>query len=167
MQYISEETDQPTTIVCRYADRPEMECGEDKTAVALRGQWEGGDVDVDPRWIPVCADHDARWDVDFDTGEARPERYRLPRFPLDAPRPRRPRGDGMAEFVVDLRVVVEVDDALVPEEFRQSVPKRLWDWPRDLLDAIDAETRVVLDERPVPEASSITFEETGDQSVNA
>jgi hypothetical protein len=83
MKYVSEETGLPTVILCRWFDRPEMECGDDKTAVALRGQWQGGDVDVDPHWVPVCAAHDARWDIDPYTGKRHhPRHVRLPRFPL-------------------------------------------------------------------------------------
>jgi hypothetical protein len=82
MQYVSENTDEPVTLLCRFADRPIMQCGADTTAVALRGQWQGGDIDIDPHWIPVCAKHDDRWDTDPDTGEAFDKRYALPRFPL-------------------------------------------------------------------------------------
>lgn len=81
--YISEETGQVTTIRCRWADQPTRGCSEDATAIALRGQWEGGDADVDPHWIPVCAGHDARWNTNCDTGEDLPVRYRLPRFQLN------------------------------------------------------------------------------------
>lgn len=82
MNYTSEETDRQVTIRCCFHDRPEMRCGEDKTAVALRGQWQGGDPDVDPHWIPVCADHDVRWDIDPDSGMGLESKYQLPRFPL-------------------------------------------------------------------------------------
>jgi hypothetical protein len=80
--YISQETDLPVTIQCRYAERPSMGCSTDTTAVALQGQWQGGDNDIDPVWVPVCKSHDVRWDVDYDTGKTMPEHYRLPRFTL-------------------------------------------------------------------------------------
>ena len=78
--YVSAVTEELVTIGCHWDNRPEMKCGSDKTAVALRGQWGGGDEDVAPVWIPVCAEHDRRWDCDPDTGEVKFERYRLPRF---------------------------------------------------------------------------------------
>lgn len=77
--YISQETDEVVTIMCRYAQRA-MGCGADATAVALRGQWAGGDPDVDPTWVPVCQHHDDTWDIDYDTGETTPKKYQLPRF---------------------------------------------------------------------------------------
>lgn len=81
--YISEETGQLVVITCRYSDRPEMGHPDERPpAVALRGQWQGGDPDVDPIWVPVCASHDEQWDVDPDNGEVMPERHRLPRFTL-------------------------------------------------------------------------------------
>ena len=78
--YVSEDTDQVVTIMCRYAETGLMYCGDDKTAVALRGQWEGGNPDVNPVWVPVCAEHDHWWDVDHDTQTVKPVQYRLPRF---------------------------------------------------------------------------------------
>lgn len=81
--YVSEETNQPLTITCRFYQRPgHSGCSPDPTAVALRGQWAGGDPDVDPQWIPVCAGHDERWAADPDTGQVMPPQYRLPRFAL-------------------------------------------------------------------------------------
>jgi hypothetical protein len=80
--YVSAATDQLVTIGCHWDNRPEMKCGSDTTAVALRGQWGGGDEDVAPVWIPVCAAHDRGWDRDPDTGRDLPERNRLPRFAL-------------------------------------------------------------------------------------
>lgn len=82
MQYVSEETDLPVTITCRFV---EIGCIPGAPAVALRGQWAGGDVDRNPQWVPVCSFHDKHWDdIEGDPERRLPEKYRLPRFVLPA-----------------------------------------------------------------------------------
>lgn len=77
--YVSEDTGLPVIIMCRF-DEPQ---GKPlRPAVALQGQWQGGDQDIEPHWVPVCAEHDALWHVDYDTDETMPGKYRLPRFAL-------------------------------------------------------------------------------------
>lgn len=85
--FISQDTDQPTPIICRFCDTELGERFHAKptrvAAVHLRGQWAGGDLDVDPQWVPVCWEHDHVWDQDEDwEGGVFPEQYRLPKFDL-------------------------------------------------------------------------------------
>lgn len=56
--YISEETGQPVVIECRFC---RLLNGKHTPATHVAGQWEGGDNDVDPRWVPVCDDHLKGW----------------------------------------------------------------------------------------------------------
>lgn len=108
--YTSWETEKVMTIRCRYADRPEMGCpdGAAAVAVALRGQWQGGDCDVDPIWVPVCEHHDQKWDTNYDTEELTPERYRLPRFALADDKPVPPPAEGHRYFIRQRTTAIEV-----------------------------------------------------------
>lgn len=84
--YVSQETDEHAPIVCYFCANARGTIiweGEGKVnvaAVALRGQWEGGDNDVDPIWRPVCFHHDALWNTSEDPPLK--EEYLLPRFEL-------------------------------------------------------------------------------------
>lgn len=77
--YVSEETGERITIECRFCRKF---TGGHRPAVALAGQWEHGDPDDEPHWVPVCQDHSDRWHIDADTGEPMPEEHRLPTIPL-------------------------------------------------------------------------------------
>jgi len=85
--FISQNTDEPLPIVCRFcANGTGERILEKPTRVAatrLRGQWEGGDLDENPVWVPICVEHDSRWDIDPDTDERTLDpRYQLPAFDL-------------------------------------------------------------------------------------
>ncbi len=47
-------------ILCHFCNH---NLGEDVPAVAIAGQWDGGDEGIDPKWMPVCEAHlDGWWD---------------------------------------------------------------------------------------------------------
>lgn len=73
--YVSEETGENVTVECRF-------CRKFKSrhvpAIKLAGQWEGGDIDIDPHWVPVCKSHFDKWHDSEEWFEGKiPERYRL------------------------------------------------------------------------------------------
>lgn len=89
--FISENTDEPFPIVCRFCQEDlgrggEIEgwSGKRVTAVRLRGQWEGGDQDGLPVWVPVCWLHDHKWNESdlYPDGRLDPK-YQMPAFTLD------------------------------------------------------------------------------------
>jgi hypothetical protein len=62
-------------ILCHFCDHNR---GEDVPAVAIAGQWDGGDEGIDPKWMPVCAMHlDGWWEQSDADGDPR-----LPTFTL-------------------------------------------------------------------------------------
>ena len=78
--YVSEETLKPVVIECRFCRKFDE---KHVPAVAVAGQWQGGDNDVDPHWVPVCAEHLARWhDEEHWDGGVVPVQHRLPVLPL-------------------------------------------------------------------------------------
>lgn len=58
---------------CRFCERHNKQL---VAAVAVAGQWAGGDTGIDPQWVPVCQNHLNRWFDDID------DEPRLPVFPL-------------------------------------------------------------------------------------
>ena len=56
--YISEETAQPVTIICRFCETFDH---VEVPAVAVAGRWEGEDNDIDPEWVAVCTKHRDGW----------------------------------------------------------------------------------------------------------
>lgn len=72
--YVSENTGRTVAIECRYCRESE---DLHTPATVLAGQWETGEFDELPRWVPVCASHfDGWWDDDM------PPECRLPSFGL-------------------------------------------------------------------------------------
>lgn len=96
MQYLSNETHEPVVIECRFCGRNDEIQGRQSRhipATHLAGQWEGGDEDIEPRWVPVCEKHLAGWfteecvipqpDGSYAPGTQEiPTEYRLPTFSL-------------------------------------------------------------------------------------
>ena len=74
-KYVSEETGETVEIECRFC---RMFDETHTAATHLAGQWGGGDIDEDPRWVPVCPEHLADWFRDDDTDHTIPEASRLP-----------------------------------------------------------------------------------------
>ena len=93
MQYLSQDTGELVTIECRFCRKFD---DKHQPAIRLEGQWQGGDEDVDPHWVPVCEGHATDWHVTHKSGpsadalddwmEIIPEPSRLPSFSLLVPR---------------------------------------------------------------------------------
>jgi len=69
--WVSQEDGQVKTLVCKFCEKFDQ---VEVPAVALEGQWEGGDEDLDPHWVPVCAKHQEGWHSNHGSDPADPSR---------------------------------------------------------------------------------------------
>lgn len=69
---------QTVVVTCRFCERWDNEM---VPAAFLGGQWEGGDENEDPVWVPICNYHAAHW---FESDvQVISEEERLPLIKLD------------------------------------------------------------------------------------